>query len=418
MYAQAPANRDAGADDLSSPRFRGDIRLEGFVSTTVVSANPKNERVALLAKLLTQLGQEVTFAPNLDAAQRAIKAESPEGWHAVIVPDEHSDNALAESAANFSETEAATAFVVYVADDLSVETYKRLVRSGRGEWIKWQTLPREIIDVLQQLNGARAAASAPRGTATVIGFLPSKGGVGNTSLAVESAVCLASKKNLKGRVAVLDLNFRDSSLGDYLDIESRFDVTEIMNRPERLDAQLVDIFASTHSSSVDVFSSPSRYGHDDRINADVIFALLDQVGGKYDILLLDLPTKWQPWVDNILLGSSGIVVTGEPTVPGVRQISSRLKHLADLEIGTDRTCVVVNKCETNFFGRAARKTEIERSLGGHRALFVPNNSRLAAEAANTGRPMVQAGPGRSTSKSIRCVASWIEAVRGVPASAR
>ena len=131
------------------------------MSRTVAHSNLKNERVALLARLLTRLRQAVIFTPALDTAQRAINAVSAGGWHAIVVSGEHSDNGLAESAAKFSETEAGRrAFVVDVADNLLVDNYKPLVRSASGEWIKWQTLPREIIDVLQQLNG-RATASAP-----------------------------------------------------------------------------------------------------------------------------------------------------------------------------------------------------------------------------------------------------------------
>jgi pilus assembly protein CpaE len=327
----------------------------------------------------------------------------------VFVPDTSGDPALAAEVLRFAEAESRRAFVIYVADAMSADAYKRLIRTGAGEWMTWKTVGSEIGEVLSRAGTAEP--EPPVVGATIVSFLPSKGGVGNTTLALETGIHLASgKKRSNARVAVLDLNFQSSTLADYLDLEPRFDIVEIMDRPERLDSQLIDIFSSKHSSNVDIFSSPSRLGTSQNIRGEVIFALLDEVCRKYSFVLLDLPNQWHPWMDNVLLGSSAIAVTGEATVPSLRQIVNKQKYLDDLSIERDRAATIVNACDTNFLGRISRKSEIDRTLAGRQIFYVRRDTASAMEAANTGRPMMQAARNRPISKNIRRVGDWIQSI--------
>src|SRR6516225_8909370 len=83
------------------------------------------------------------------------------------------------------------------------------------------------------------------------------GGVGNSTLAVEAAVQLKTTKATRERsVCLIDLDFQNSHVCDYLDIEPRLQIQELAENPGRLDAQLLALFLSQHSSGVDVLASP------------------------------------------------------------------------------------------------------------------------------------------------------------------
>ncbi len=382
------------------------------MNTFVVHPNPSGSQSDLLIKLLSEHGRKAIVAQSLESVRK--HSAYGKGRSFVFMPDQSGDASLVDAAIRFAETESPESYVVYVADTMSAEAYKRLVRANAGEWIKWDSLAQEINDVLHA--GGASQTGAPADGATIISFLPAKGGVGNTTLALETGVYLASSKKRDGRVAVLDLNFQSSTLADYVDLEPRFDIGEFIDRPERLDSQLIEILANKHPTQVDVFSSPPRFALSQNIHGDVIFALLDEIGKRYSFVLLDLPNHWQPWFDNVLQGSSAVVVTGEGTVPSVRQIASKQKHLDELNIEADRSAIVVNSCATNLFGGISRKSEIERTFVGRRVFYVPRDTASAAEAANTGRPMMQTGPRRSIGKSIRRVGNWIETLHARPGS--
>lgn len=374
----------------------------------IVHPNPADQQVENLANLLTKDGHKAVPLQSLNAVRDHTLYGSAKCL--IVVADPSSDTALAARAVDFAEAESRHMFLVYVADTMSADAYKRLVRTAAGEWITWRTLPAEIAEVLRRAAGNQTEHLGDG--ATVISFLPSKGGVGNTTLALEAGIYLASaNKRNAGRVAVIDLNFQNSTLADYVDLEPRFDITEIMDRPERLDAHLIEIFSSKHSSQVDVFSSPPRIVSPHTIQPEVIFALLDEVAKRYSYVLLDLPNQWHGWLDNVLIGSSAIVVTGEATVPSIKQIINKQKHLDSLTIRRDKAAIIVNACDTNLLGRISRKGEIDRTFSGRQIFYVRRDTALAVEAANTGRPLMLAAPNRPISKNIRRVGDWIQSVK-------
>src|SRR5207249_3796469 len=97
-------------------------------------------------------------------------------------------------------------------------------------------------------------AAAPSGAQpVVIAFVPSAGGVGNATIAIEVGIKLKSTKATRQRrVCLIDLDFQTSHVCQYLDVEPRLRIHEIESNPERLDDHLFDIFKSQHSSGLDV----------------------------------------------------------------------------------------------------------------------------------------------------------------------
>ncbi|AMJ62715.1 hypothetical protein AXW83_22590 [Bosea sp. PAMC 26642] len=329
----------------------------------------------------------------------------------VVVPDLRSDGALAEASIRFAQAEHARSYLIYVSDIIAPVVYKRLLRTRAAEWSKWDELAQEFGDVLQRLAGI---GPAPR-AAKVVAFLPSKGGVGTSLLVIETAINLTLQNKRGGfRVAVLDLNFDGGTLADALDLQPQFDLRELTGRPDRLDNQLIEIFASRYSDRLDVFASPLSRKTLEQPNHEMIFAVLDLIADRYDLLLLDIPHQSLPWIDNLLLGSDAIVVCGTGTVPALRQLDAKLAHLDDLLIGAAKIGIVVNHCQSNLFGRIARRADIESALHRRQIFCVRSDDGAVQEAMNAGRPLTELSPGNRVVKDVRVLAQWVEETVGAP----
>src|SRR5262249_14678578 len=137
-----------------------------------------------------------------------------------------------------------------------------------------------------------------------ISFVPSAGGVGNTTLAAETGIHLKSDKATRQRhVCLVDLDFQSSNVCDYLDIEPRLQIQEISTDPERLDAQLFDIFISHHGSGLDVIAAPRtkfEFCSLDVLALDTLFSIAST---RYDLILIDLPLAWFAWTPKIIEAS-------------------------------------------------------------------------------------------------------------------
>jgi pilus assembly protein CpaE len=108
------------------------------------------------------------------------------------------------------------------------------------------------------------------GEADISAFMPVAGGVGNTTIALQTAFLLHRSATRAASTCVVDLNFQNGSCAEYLDLEPRFDITEIENQVERLDRQLLDAMLSKHPSGLAVLAAPNMPTEMRSFDTDVV----------------------------------------------------------------------------------------------------------------------------------------------------
>ena len=225
---------------------------------------------------------------------------------------------LADAVAGYPEI-----FFIVVSGEISARDYKRLIQSGNAEWVAETGLKQEVLDVLGRV-GASAADDERR--PVVVSFIPSAGGVGNSTLAIETAIHLLDRPSAKdGKVALIDLDFQSSHVCDYLDIKPKVQVDEIIAAPERLDDQLLGVFASEHSSGLEVFAAPRNPLGAPRSDRRRPFGSAG-ADGRSLMPSSSSTCRFRPTPGRfpLLTASDGILVTGANTIPGLRQISETI----------------------------------------------------------------------------------------------
>jgi pilus assembly protein CpaE len=282
-------------------------------------------------------------------------------------------------------------FLILISDQISIDDYKAMMRTGGADWVSTNAAPQEILEIISQRQ-ARAivetrAPSPPGGGPVVISFVPSAGGVGNTTLVVEAAIYLKTHKATRDRkICLVDLDFQSSNVCDYLDIEPRLQIQEISTNPERLDTQLFDIFVSRHASGLDVFAAPrAKFEYCD-LDVSALDTLFNIASERYELMLIDLPVTWFTWTSNIIAASDAVVVTGANTVPGLRQTVETLVAIRAIAHAPEKVVVAVNRCRRRLVGGIARRHHVETTLGREQVFYV-GEEPMALESVNIGRPM-------------------------------
>jgi pilus assembly protein CpaE len=299
-----------------------------------------------------------------------------------------------------------TLFFIFISDDIPASDYKRLVQTGGADWASTRDAPEEIVEILSRLDkGGAAAIAEPLTTEPVmVAFVPSAGGVGNSTLAIETGIQLKTAKRTRGRrICLLDLDFQNSHVCDYLDIEPRMQIHEIAANPERLDAHLFDLFVSHHTSGLDVLAAPRSRDNPADVDPHTLEALFRMIAARYDLILLDLPVPWFNWTRQLLSAAEVVLVTGLNTIPGLRQVAESLSAVRAVERVPARVAVVLNRCEHRLVGGIARRHHVKNLLGGEEVFFVRDNAQSAVQSVNTGIPMAVQGQGK-VSKDIAPIA--------------
>ena len=300
-------------------------------------------------------------------------------------------------------------FFILISKTISIDDYKRIARTEGADWVSTDANVREILDIIgrDQSRITAVKADQPSGRSSVaISFVPSAGGVGNTSLAVETGVLLKTGKATRDRkVCLIDLDFQSSNVCDYLDLEPRLQIQEISADPERLDSQLFDIFISRHASGLDVFAAPrTKFEYCD-LDVVALDTLLSMAATRYDLILIDSPVTWFSWTPKILAASDAVLVTGTNTVPGLRQIVQTLAAIRQLPQLPHQIVVAVNRCRRRLFGGIVQRNHVETALGREQIFYVGEEA-MALESINTGVPMALNKSFRSIGKDITALASF------------
>jgi pilus assembly protein CpaE len=280
-----------------------------------------------------------------------------------------------------------------------------------------QTVARQLLQIrvadflvkpVSPLDLVRACARVAQGPAgeavteaEICTFLPAAGGVGLTTLAVQTAMLLLKSQRGTAKTCLVDLDFQHGACADYLDIEPRLDLGEIEPRPERLDHQLLEVMLSHHSSGLAVIAAPSKPAEMRTFDPDMVTRLLDLVSSHFDHVVIDMPRTWFPWTDSILFGSNKLFIVTEMTVPGLRHAKQLIAAIGERLAGGPKPKVIVNRFEQHLFGPGLRRADIEQALGDAFAGAIPNNYRLVREAIDRGVPLDEVKSGNAISGALK-----------------
>jgi pilus assembly protein CpaE len=308
-------------------------------------------------------------------------------------------------------------FFIFISDDIPASDYKRLVQTGGADWASTRGAPDEVVDILARVGRGGTDITDTQLTTTepvMVAFVPSAGGIGNSTLAIETGIRLKTEKRTRGRrVCLLDLDFQNSHVCDYLDIEPRMQIHEIAANPERLDAQLFDLFVSHHGSGLDVLAVPRGRDNSPDLDPQTLEALFRMIAARYDLILLDLPVPWFNWTRQLLSAAEVAIVTGLNTIPGLRQVAGTLAAVRKVDRVPGKVAVVLNRCEYNLVGGIARRNHVKNLLGGEEVFFVRDDAQNAAQSVNTGIPMTIQGQGKA-SKDIAPIAQLASEAKANP----
>jgi pilus assembly protein CpaE len=365
--------------------------LEGRIRSRL----PGLRKVARIEEVTRQLGQE---GPTADREQ-----------HYIIFPV-LTVTSFDRIVSITEQQEHRGVFFIFVSREISASDYKRLVRGGGADWVSLEGAPQEILDIVSRPNREHlgpAGAEHPR--PTIVTFLPSSGGVGNATLALETAVQIKLAKDTRGcRVCLLDLDMQASHICDHLDIEPRLQMQEIALNPDRLDRQLFDLFVSRHAASgIDVLASPRNRGTPVDLSMASLDALFRMISQQYDLVIIDLPPVWFDWTEQVISISDLAVVTGLNHVPGLRQVFEILQGLKGGERAPSRIVVALNRCEAGLGGRVARRQHVNRVLGDQTVVYVRQDTAAANHGLNTGVPISVTSPSNKIAKDIRALVSLV-----------
>ncbi|MEM7225548.1 MAG: hypothetical protein AAF495_21400 [Pseudomonadota bacterium] len=295
--------------------------------------------------------------------------------------------------------------VIATASDITLPDIRLLMRLGVVDVLPQPIAEADLKTALDLAGRVKVRDSGvPGESGKVISFLKGGGGVGATTLAVQSACLLAggakASKSMEHNVCVMDLDLQFGTAALYLDLEGKFDYQDLVAAPKRLDRELLNGVLARHETGVSVLPTPLDVLPLDTLTPDFIGACLKVARKEFRYTVLDLPEAWTTWSCSALENSDLVVLVTQMTVAGIRQARRQLNTLRDQGLSELPVRVVINRFDKGW-GKTVRVKEAEKSLGRKIDDYIVSDYRTVSEAINLGVPLSKVKRNSKVEKGIR-----------------
>lgn len=332
----------------------------------LVSADPQ----------LVQLVRE-TGVPCVVISRDALNGLAAAGAKqpAVLVIDLREDGQIPSALPVLKRQHPATG-VLLVASQLDPALLLEAMRAGVNEFVTAPITVSELQAAIKRLMGNLATAT--RGE--IYAFVGAKGGVGATTVAVNTATSLG--KMTPDSTLMIDLNAACGDAAVFLGAEPRFSVMDALENVGRLDAAFFKGLVVRTKGGLDLLGAAAR-PVSRNFEPSRIRTLLEFASQTYQYTVLDVPRSDSAALDSLELATRIVLVVNQElaTVRNASRTAAALKQ----RYGQSRLSMVL--------ARTDRRAEIgiedvERTVGLEIGHTIPSDYRLALQAMNKGRPVV------------------------------
>ena len=289
------------------------------------------------------------------------------------------------------DVEARIAFLEAGADDVIAASFASTELEARVEALLIRT------------GKARPQGAAGSGAGKIVTFFAPKGGVGTTTLAVNSAVLLAggptAMQGHAARVLLIDLDLQFGQVATHLNLSPRYDIADLCSDEQALaDPTMAATYLTTHTSGVSVLAGPSNPEADFRVTVDQLEKALRILRPMFDHVLVDCGSRLDPRTLWMLEQADTHVFVIFPEIAALRATTLMLGFLAETATLRATTHFVVN----HIFPKELLKTrDVENLLRAKPVAEIPYSEIDMIRAVNEGVPVVFSRPSSPASQAIQ-----------------
>jgi pilus assembly protein CpaE len=333
-----------------------------------------NER---LEKLLGEIDVHVTRTldryPGSLELLRVVRAHAPQ---VVFVSTESIAKAL--EIAKDLEKNTPGVQVFALSRSLDPQVLLELMRAGIREFASLPFDRQALVDALVRIrDAADQRPPAVQAANQVFSFLPSKAGVGTSTIALNTAVAISRLPNTNTLLSDFDLN--SGMMRFMLKLDSNFCVTDAAEHALEMDESMWPSMV-TKVDRLEVLHA-GKLNPDFRIEPTHIRHLMEFMRRTYDALCFDMSGNLERYSLEIMHESKKIFLVATPEIPSLHLAREKVVYLKQLDL-SDRICLLLNRCQKRPMITPA---QIQELVGVPVYMTFPNDYQAVQRALTAGR---------------------------------
>jgi len=307
-----------------------------------------------------------------------------------------------ETAVNFISrlnAECPRTAIISAAADASPDLILRSLRAGAREFLRIPISVDELRTVLDRISEFfTTQVEAPKRQGRMVAVFSSKGGCGTSFIATNLAGCIAK------RAVLVDLNLQAGDLPLFLGIEPKYSIADMVEKRNKLDAELINTLVTPYSSHLSLLAAPKSADSADEIEPQHVFEVLQRLRECYDYVVLDPQHTFDSITLAALDQSDEIVLVLTLDIPAIRSTQRALEIFDRLGYPRKKIRIVVNRWSKQI---DLDLRQVEKFLGEPVVAFVPSDYQTAVNSINLGTPLVTSDANSKIALEIRRIAQTI-----------
>ncbi len=307
------------------------------------------------------VGRTLNRYPNAIDLVRTLRAHAPE---VVFLSFESLEKA--QEVVKFLEAEAAGVPVIAIHSKMEPTLLRQIMRIGVRDFL---AEPFERSAIMEALSAVKTLLErnppAPDTTGQIFAFLPSKAGVGTSTIALNVSAALSSRPDTKVLLADFDLN--SGMMRFMLKLQNEYSVIDAVENALRVDEHLWPQLV-TSLGTLDVLHA-GRVNPHLRVEGAQIRALIDFARRNYQALCFDLSGNLERYSLEIMQDCKRILMVCTQEIPSLHLAREKIAFLRNFDLDT-RVSVILNRClkKATF-----SKAQVEELLGMPVLTTFPND---------------------------------------------
>jgi pilus assembly protein CpaE len=288
--------------------------------------------------------------------------------------------------------------VVAVGSKNDVGLYRGILAGGAIDYLVKPLLPEVLNQALA--TALRAPASGKRQEAKearIAVVLGSRGGIGTSMIALNTAWLMAHEYNFNVVLLDLDLRFGTSALA--LDLDPGHGMRDIVSSPNRVDALMIASSLVPESDRFSILSAEEAVDEELHVDSSAITALLKEMKGNFDVIVVDLPRPLLPSQKRLLSTAHEIAIASDLTLAGIRD-TLRVKSSLSAIGCTARITTLASRVDASGTGQVTRAV-FEKGIKGPVDILIPEDTASLTTASNSGKALGAVAPRAAITKALR-----------------
>lgn len=395
MIADTSSMRPADARTVALvPR----INIQAFCES---AATMENLQAAFADRRMAR-AHGTAILGGIPAAVRLYQTQSTPNLLLVEATSER--EAMLESLSSLAEVCLPDTKVIVIGHVNDVILYRELIRRGVSEYVVAPVSALQLIETIASLYRSEKAQPIGR----VVAFMGAKGGTGSSTLCHNCAWELARTSDVETTIVDLDIAYGTADLDFNVDASGR--LMEALTQPERVDSLLLDRLLVRIDGKLSLLAGAGGVEKEIVIEPHAVETMLTALRASVPLVVLDVPSNWEPWVKFTLLHADQVVLTAEPDLASLRNTRALVDLLKSARPNDPPPTVVLNKVGI------PKRPEIpgpdfRKAIGTDIAAAIPFDSAGFGAALNNGRMLLDMAPRSKAAEQVRKISQNVSAER-------